>query len=67
MFDKVLNVPPVMNIPGVGMCQSFGNSGVLNMRLVLTQQAHNIHTTLVSGHIYVTSYMDVYTTLLQRM
>ena len=30
-----------------------------------TQQAHSVYTTLVLGHIYVTSYMKVYATLLQ--
>ena len=29
-----------------------------------TQQAHNAYTALVLGHIYVTSYMNDYTTLL---
>ena len=32
-----------------------------------SQQANNVYTTLVLGHIFVTSYMNVYTTLLQRM
>ena len=32
-----------------------------------TQQAHNVYATLILGHIYVKSYMNVYTTLLQRM
>ena len=33
----------------------------------MPQQTHNFYTTLVLGHIYVTSYMNVYATLLQRM
>ena len=32
-----------------------------------THQAHNVYTALVLGHIYVTSYMDVYATLLQHL
>ena len=37
------------------------------LNLTTTQQAHNVYTTLVLGHIYVTSCMNVYTTLLQRL
>ena len=33
----------------------------------ITQQAHNLYTKLDLGHNYVTSYMNVYTTLLQRL
>ena len=32
-----------------------------------TQQAHNVYTALVLGHIYVTSYMNIYKTLQQRL
>ena len=32
-----------------------------------SQQAYNVYTTLVLGHVFVTSYMNVYTTLLQCM
>ena len=32
-----------------------------------SHQAHNVYSTLALGHIYVTSYMNVYTTLLQRL
>ena len=41
MFDKVLCMPPVLNIPGFWkclcfwMCQSFGYTWVLNMLLIL--------------------------------
>ena len=31
------------------------------------QQTHNVYATLVLGHIYVMSNMNVYTTLLQRL
>ena len=32
-----------------------------------SQQAHNVYTTLVPGHNDVTSYMNVYATLLQPL
>ena len=33
----------------------------------ISQQARNVYTTLDLGHIYITSYINVYTTLLQRL
>ena len=33
----------------------------------ISQQAQNIYKTLVLGHIYITSYMNVYATLLTRL
>ena len=36
-------------------------------RTASAQQAHNVYTTLVLGHIYVTLYINVYTTFLQRL
>ena len=37
-----------------------------NVEGIYAQQALNVYKTLVLGHIYVTSYMYVYTVLLQR-
>ena len=34
---------------------------------IYPQEAHNVYTTLALVHIYVTSYMNVYTTLLQAL
>ena len=40
---------------------------VQKIKFSITQQAHNVYTMLALGHIYLMSYMNVYTTLLQRL